>query len=123
MDFNPVGWFEIPAADLDRAKKFYETLFGISLKREDPPGYEMLWFPSDAAAKGVSGAIMKGTGYTPGGDGAVIYFTAPDIDAVIERAKRLGSKIVLPKKDIGEWGFISWVEDSEGNIIGLHRRK
>ena len=28
---NPVIWFELPVMDMSRARKFYETVFGISL--------------------------------------------------------------------------------------------
>lgn len=31
MTMNPVTWFEIYVDDLDRAKKFYEAVFGYSL--------------------------------------------------------------------------------------------
>ena len=30
--FNPVGWFEIYAQDLGRAKKVYEEVFNINLR-------------------------------------------------------------------------------------------
>jgi hypothetical protein len=28
---NPVGWFEIYVQDMDRAKAFYEMVFGVQL--------------------------------------------------------------------------------------------
>ncbi len=28
---NAISWFEIPSTDLDRATKFYETIFDITL--------------------------------------------------------------------------------------------
>jgi len=28
---NSLNWFEIPATDLKRANKFYETIFGIEM--------------------------------------------------------------------------------------------
>ncbi|MGZ3749502.1 MAG: VOC family protein, partial [Pseudobdellovibrionaceae bacterium] len=31
MKNNPVGWFEIYVQDLDRAKKFYESVFQLKL--------------------------------------------------------------------------------------------
>ncbi|MGB5370046.1 MAG: VOC family protein, partial [Flavobacteriaceae bacterium] len=31
MDHNMVGWFEIPVTDMQRAKKFYEKVFGIAI--------------------------------------------------------------------------------------------
>ncbi len=123
MNYNPVGWFEIPVNDIDRAKNFYEKLLGITLKRQDVPDYKMVWFPMNDGAKGASGALMQGTGYDVNSRGVVIYFTCPDMDGALERAKGMGSTIVLNKKDIGEWGYISWLTDSEGNTIGLHKVK
>lgn len=119
MQYNPIGWVEIPVTDMERAQHFYETLLGISLQRQDIPGYEMSWFPWEREAPGCPGALMKGMGYVPNKGGPVIYFTCPDLDAALERAKELKATIMLPKKDIGEYGFIAWVEDSEGNVAGL----
>lgn len=122
MNYNPVGWFEIPANDIERAKKFYETLLGITMTRKDQMGYEMVWFPM-GDVKGASGAIMKGPGYDASTKGVVIYFTCPDMEDAIKRAEGMGSKVVLPIKDIGEYGQIAWVTDSEGNVAALHRAK
>lgn len=119
---NPVGWFELPAIDLDRAQKFYEAVFGFTMRRMDNAGYEMIGFPMDDG-KGASGALIKGWGYKPSLEGPLVYFTAPEIDAVTERIIAAGGKIHVPKKDIGEYGFIVIFEDSEGNRAGLHCRK
>ena len=35
---NPVNWFEIPVAELDRAKKFYENVFGFELALNENGG-------------------------------------------------------------------------------------
>ena len=123
MKYNPVGWFELPVNDTNRAQKFYQELLGITLNRQDIPDYEMLWFPSEENSYGSPGALMKGMGYKPSKGGVIIYFTCPHIDEALERVEKIGGKIFLPKKDIGEYGYIAWVEDTEGNVIGLHRRK
>jgi predicted enzyme related to lactoylglutathione lyase len=122
MNLNPGGWFEIPVLDIERATRFYETLLGLELNRQDVPGYEMVWFPVDREKKGIGGALMKGDGYHPG-RGTVIYFNCESIDAVLVRAGELGAEVMLPKKDIGEWGYIAWVHDTEGNVVGLHMMK
>ena len=122
MKLNPIGWAEIPVTNIERATKFYETLLCIKTTRKDPPGYEMVWMPLDMEAKGVSGALVKGDGYQPG-RGTVIYFNCSDMDAALERAESMGVKVMLPKKSIGEYGYIAWVHDTEGNVIGLHMMK
>ncbi|HRV56048.1 MAG TPA: VOC family protein, partial [Mangrovimonas sp.] len=40
-----VGWFEIPVSDMDRAQKFYETVFNVDIKTVDFGGLLMGWFP------------------------------------------------------------------------------
>ena len=120
MKYNPVGWFEIPVENMDRAKKFYEELFETELTSMNMKDYEMYAFPMEMNLGGAGGSIMKGQGYHPGKGGTVVYFTSPKIDETIERAQKLGAKVILPKKAVGEYGWICWLEDSEGNTIALH---
>ncbi len=125
-DYNPVGWFEIPVVDLDRAETFYETLLGIALIRQpEKDGMTMSWFPMHESGKGTSGSLVKHDMYTPSqnGAGVIIYFTTPDFDNALARVEEAGCKIIFPKKDIGEHGYIAGVEDTEGNHIALHTRK
>jgi predicted enzyme related to lactoylglutathione lyase len=123
MKINPVYWFELPATDLDRAKDFYECVFGYEMKRQSNAGYEMLWFPSKENSPGATGAIMKGMGYKPSLDGATVYMSTDKMDEILEKIANKNGKIHVPKKDIGEYGYIAIFEDSEGNRVGLHQFK
>lgn len=116
---NPVVHFEIPVTDMGRAIAFYEGVFGYSLRRAEVDGYEMAFFPRGDGQPGASGALAKGDVYRPTQDGAILYFDVPDIDAVVERARARGGKVLYPKKDIGEAGFVAEIQDSEGNRIAL----
>jgi uncharacterized protein len=98
MKYNPVGWFEIPVENMERAKKFYEELFEVKLSPMELKDYEMFAFPMEMKASGAGGAIMKGQGYRPGKGGTVVYFTSPKIDQTIERAKKWAPKLYCPKK-------------------------
>jgi predicted enzyme related to lactoylglutathione lyase len=120
---NPVFHFEIPVSDMDRAKAFYESVFGYRLTRTEVDGYDMAFFPRADGAAGASGALAKGDDYRPSREGAIIYFDVPDIDAVLQKAKQRGSRILYEKKDIGEAGFVAEFEDSEGNRVALSQVK
>lgn len=63
---------------------------------------------------------MKDVRYRPSPDGAIVYLDAPGLDAVLSRVERAGGKVVMPRTDIGEPGFIALVVDTEGNRVGLH---
>ena len=46
-----VGWFEIPVTDMNRAKRFYDTVFDISISLHDFGGLNMGWFPNNPEKK------------------------------------------------------------------------
>lgn len=119
---NPVSWFELPALDLVRAKKFYETVFGFEMTPETNAGYEMLSFPMQIGGHGATGGLLKGYGYKPSLEGSTIYFDTKIIDELEQKIISAGGKIHVPKKSIGEYGYISIFEDSEGNRVGLYQR-
>ena len=52
---NPVNWFEISVNDLDRAKKFYETVLGIELSLNEMGPLQMAWFPMTQGIPGATG--------------------------------------------------------------------
>ncbi len=119
---NAINWFELPVQDLARARKFYETTLGASLRAETMGPMQMAIFPY-APGKGVGGALVKHADFKPSADGAVVYLDAPDLDACLARAERAGGKVVLPRTDIGDPGFIALIVDTEGNRVGLHAER
>ncbi len=136
LNINPVNWFEIPVSDLGRAKKFYETIFGIQLSLQHPymqvdevgaslvgAAMEMAWFPMERGGPGAAGTLMKSKGYTPSHQGTQIYFSVDDIEEVLKKVDQNGGKTFAHKTSIGEYGFIALFEDSEGNRVGLHSMK
>ncbi len=122
---NPVGWFEIPVQDMDRAKKFYGELLGLPFEYLTIEGSDvkMLAFPMQPEAPQATGALVHGPGYSPSLDGVVIYFTAAELEAMLEKVPELGGEVLLPKTDIGEHGFMAHIKDTEGNRVALHRVK
>jgi uncharacterized protein len=119
---NPVGWFEIPVTDMERAKKFYSTVFEVEFTDMPMPDGEMAAFPMEMGAPQAAGALLKHEMYKPSPDGVRIYFSAPDINVALERVEANGGKIVRPEFSIGEHGFVGVAADTEGNVIALHRR-
>ncbi len=71
-------------------------------------------------APGAAGAICKMEGVSPGGGGTLIYFSCEDCAEEESRVAPAGGNVFKSKFSIGEYGFISLVSDTEGNMIGLH---
>ncbi|MBS0659166.1 MAG: VOC family protein [Verrucomicrobia bacterium] len=120
---NPVFYVEIPVDDLDRAVAFYASVFAFELERQSIDGNEMALFPFEAGTEGATGALAKGESYKPAKDGARVYFSTTDLDATLARAVAAGGQILYPKTDVGAYGFVAEIEDSEGNRIALHMKK
>jgi uncharacterized protein len=117
---NALNWFEIPAADIDRAAKFYGTIFDIDLSAGDEmsPGYRMAMFPAE---EGVGGGLVSGEGYVPSTEGSLVYLNCgEDLSPVLGRVEGAGGKVLVPKTDISPHGFFAFILDSEGNKVGLH---
>jgi predicted enzyme related to lactoylglutathione lyase len=120
---NAISWFEIPATDLARAQKFYETIFGIAMIPMDMPNIKMRMFPVDDMQTGIGGAIVDSGGFhIPSVDGPLIYLNGnPDVQHILNKVEAAGGKIMVPKTEISpEYGFMGVFLDTEGNRIGLH---
>lgn len=121
MEYNSVGWFEIPVTDLARARAFYESMLGIEMSQQKVLGYDMCFFPMDMDKKGAGGALTMEDVQKPGAQGIIIYFTCPDIEDALKRVVEAGGEVSTPLTDIQEFGEMALVKDSEGNVVGLHR--
>jgi len=121
---DSVVHFEIPADDVERARKFYKTVFGWKLT--PAPGMEeyimahtvdvdeKTRMPKEPGA--INGGMMKRTAKvkTP-----VVYMMVDSIDASVEKVKKNGGSVVVPKQEVMKMGWSSYVKDSEGNVIGI----
>ena len=119
---NPVGWFEIYVDDIARAKAFYEAVFKVALTRLDTPVPDLqMWsFNMAQESYGSSGALVCMKGFPAGNNSTIIYFHCEDCAVEEARVAGAGGRVERSKMDIGEYGFISLVYDTEGNMIGLH---
>lgn len=121
---DAISWFEIPAADIDRAQKFYEAVFEIKMVAMDFQEMKMRMFPLDDPMKGVGGALVDSGGFhkPSATDGPLIYLNGnPDVQQFLNRVEPAGGKVIVPKTTISpEYGDMGVFIDTEGNRIALH---
>jgi len=118
---NALNWFEIPATNILRAKEFYEMVFSIEMPVHEMYESKMAFFPYEPRSGKATGAIAQSDMHKPSKEGSIIYLNAnPNMDPFVERVAKAGGKILVPKMGIGENGFIAFIEDTEGNKVGIH---
>jgi hypothetical protein len=116
---DALSWFEIPAADLPRATRFYEAVFACKLKSETMGPQQLSIFAYERP--GVGGCLIAGEDRKPAGNGTIVYLCVAALDEALERVGRAGGKIALSKTALPEgMGFFAHIIDSEGNRVGLH---
>jgi predicted enzyme related to lactoylglutathione lyase len=115
---NHIAHFEIFASDVERARKFYEKVFGWRFEVAGPPDFYLIQ-TGPPAERGVSnGLIAKRSG--PAAQGSINAFrvtiavdSIADIAAAIERA---GGKLRSAVIDIPAVGKVVEFVDTEDNI-------
>jgi predicted enzyme related to lactoylglutathione lyase len=119
---NAVGWFDIYVDDLDRAAAFYTAVLGRELEpMGDPTGEsQMMSFPADMSVYGAAGALTKSPHAGPGVGGTIIYFSVPNCAIEEARVSDAGGIVIRPKFSIGEFGFVTLCQDTEGNMFGMN---
>jgi len=121
---NRVVHFEIPAENLDRAKKFYSENFGWTVNQLGPEmgGYVLAHTgPTDDKGmpqdKGfINGGLMK---RDPSAASPVIVIAVGDADKAVDKVKKSGGRLVGEILDIPNVGRYARVQDTEGNVIGI----
>jgi len=129
-DSNALTWFEIPVSNMQRARKFYETILDIKMETmpDNNPEEQTVFFPRKPgtimAKSGIlSGCLVKAKRVKPSSSGPLIYLNAyPSIQKVIDRIVPAGGKIVMNKTEIPA-GMIAVFKDTEGNQPALHAVK
>jgi predicted enzyme related to lactoylglutathione lyase len=106
---NPVVHFEIGCKDSPATQKFYANLFGWKIQEAGPAA--MI-----DAGKGITGHITA-LGHEPH-HYTIFYVEVDDVQAYIDKATKLGAKMLVPPVPIPT-GTFAWIQDPEGNTIGL----
>ena len=117
--FNPVH-FEIPADDVERAKKFYGELFGWKIEQFTGPTPMEYWEITTSAAKGEMGLLGGGMMKRQMPEQHItIYIDVPSVDEYADKVKRLGGQVVFPKAAVPGMGYFAVCVDQENNGFGI----
>jgi len=124
---NKVQHFEVPADDMDRAKKFYAEVFDWQFEDYPMPGieYSAIYttevdektrMPKEVGS--VNGGLLKRGGKwlltTP-----TVAVVVPDLQKSIKKIQAAGGSIMMEPQTVGGMGVYAYIKDTEGNTIGV----
>jgi predicted enzyme related to lactoylglutathione lyase len=105
--------FELPSADVDRAKGFWSGVFGWTFAGMEGP-FEYLMTQGEEPV----GAIYKSDGDPAPGSGPIVYMSTDDIDATLAKVTEAGGT-AGEKMPIPTIGWFARCKDTEGNSFSL----
>ena len=109
--------FDVPAEDVERAKKFYSELFDWKIERmPGPMEYYGITTTDEDGKEAVGGGMAKKEEQN---DSITNYIGVPSIDEYIIKVEQLGGKIIMPKTPIPGFGYLAVCLDTENNKFGL----
>ncbi|MGH7786394.1 MAG: VOC family protein [Candidatus Binatia bacterium] len=115
---NNVAHFDVAADDVERARRFYERVFGWRFEAWGPPDFYMI-HTGTGADPGIHGSVSKRSKPVTG-SGRVGYectISVEDLAAIKAAVLANGGKIVLDEHQIVGVGTLIRFEDSEGNTV------
>jgi hypothetical protein len=111
-------WFEIPADDTGRAKKFYSKLFGWEMN--PLPHMADYWhIDTGGADASPDGGLMKRMHTT---QSITTYIAVPSVTKFVAKIEKLGGSICKPKTTVPGMGHFAICQDTEKNTFAIWER-
>ena len=113
-------WTELATTDPEAASRFYASLFGWAIKRQETGlhVYTELW----KGPRPVGGMMAIDTKWGPTAPAWSVYFRVADCDEAVAKAKTLGAKVLagpLSVARVGRFAFLADREDATFAVIAL----
>ncbi len=125
---NKVTSFEIVTTDIDVSKDFYSKVFDWSFKKveQSPIEYWLVLTTAEGTPGAINGGMRKEMGtdtkqHTISVNAFICTIDVESIDDIVERVQQNGGKVLMPKTQIPQVGFIAACLDWEGNAFNLQQ--
>lgn len=114
---NNIAHFDVQADDVERARRFYERVFGWRFDAWGPPDFYLI-HTGTAKDPGIHGSVSKRPEPVAGRGriGFECTISVDDLGAIKAAILANGGKIVFEEYEIVGVGRMIRFEDSEGNV-------
>jgi len=108
--------FEVPVKNPESAKNFYGNVFGWKVTKWSGPQEYWLVTTGAEGSPGIDGAF-----YIPGPQmsGTVNTVDVDNLDEALARVAANGGVAATPKMAVPGVGWMAYVRDPEGNLLGM----
>lgn len=117
-----VSHFSVECDDVERAKRFYEAVFGWRIVPWGPPDYYQV-FTGTADSPGILGDLRERHHPRPadgaGSSGYVCTIAVGSLKAVLAAVEANGGRLHHAPYTIEGVGELAYIEDSEANRVGV----
>lgn len=117
---NNLRHFAVECDDVERAKSFYEAVFGWSIRPWGPPGFYQI-FSGTPEDPGVLGALQARREPLTGGGGNRAFECTIGVEAlepIVAAVEANGGRVAMSRYRIEGVGELIYFEDTEGNRVG-----
>jgi len=110
---NEINFFAIHADDVERAKRFYNGVFGWTFDAWGPPGFFLI------NGAGLKGALHGRMNPAQSGDptGFECTVSVDDLEDIATKIEALGGKVNMGPVAIPTVGTMIQFHDPEGNVV------
>jgi predicted enzyme related to lactoylglutathione lyase len=112
-----IVWFEIPADNVERARTFYNKLFGWKIEKFPGAAAKPYWLintGSDDPSR--NGGMLE---RQHPGHSITNYIGVASVDEAAARVEKLGGTICMEKTVVPEMGYFVICTDTENNTFAL----
>jgi predicted enzyme related to lactoylglutathione lyase len=113
---DPMVYFEMPADDVERAKRFYENVFDWKIDYIPRIDYHSVQ-TKGVEGDGIDGGLIK---RKAAGQPVMNYVRVSSIEECSKKAVENGGTVVLERQVVPGFGAYSIIRDTEGNLVGMH---
>jgi predicted enzyme related to lactoylglutathione lyase len=118
--------FEIHAQDPERAIRFYTEVLGWRFEQWSGPMEYWLVRTGPEGEPVVDGGLLRRRGIAPQAgqpvNAYVCMVDVPDLDSYLQHAVQLGAVRAVDKMPVPGIGWLAYLQDSEGNLLGMLQR-
>lgn len=111
---NPVAKWQIITRDPEKTARFYMSLFQWEIDTGNQMGYREI---RTGSAGGIDGGIWPAGG--DGQDMVQLFVKVDSVEETVERAVRIGARLIVPKSTLPDGDTIAVLLDPTGIAFGV----